>query len=229
MTQPAHITVSSLKRETVGVYLGQLVAVVILVHTAKMLGFEGALSALIGALFVFLPVAILDRRGRPYGRYGLIFKNPLADVPLVLVFMLITWPPIVAAIFLFPELWQLSATDWQLVIPKGYASVALAHFLVVALPEEFFFRGYLLGRLDDIFSTRFKMLGVKVGHGLWLSSLLFALGHFAVDFHPARLMVFFPALAFGYLRLKRQSIAAPILFHGCCNIFMDLFRAGLGL
>ena len=219
----------ALMKEVVAVFAVQFAAVQLLVHAARMFAFEGALSALIGAVFIFLPVLVLDRRGRPYAKYGLAFANPIRELPVVMLFIGVTWPPIVAAIFLFPELWQLQEVSWELNLPQGYAAVAVAHFLVVALPEEFFFRGYLLGRLDGIFSWRFKLLGVEVGHGLWLSSLLFAVGHFAVDFYPSRLLVFFPALAFGYLRLKRNSIVAPVIFHGCCNVFMDLFRAGLGL
>lgn len=229
MNEPQPFSLFSLKKETLLVFLTQFVAVIILVQAARFFHFEGALSALIGAVFIFLPVMVLDRRGRPYARYGLKFHNFLSDLPLVALFILVTWPPIVAAIFLFPGLWQMNAAHWQWSIPEGYASVAVAHFLVVALPEEFFFRGYLLGRLDDIFPKRISLLGVPLGHGLWISALLFAIGHFAVDFQPARLMVFFPALAFGFMRLKRNSIAAPVIFHGCCNIFMDLFRAGFGL
>ncbi|MBN2714602.1 MAG: CPBP family intramembrane metalloprotease [Deltaproteobacteria bacterium] len=220
---------ASLKKETLAVFFGQFVLVLLLVQTARLFGFEGALSALIGAVFIFLPVLVLDKRGKPYARYGLSFTNPLLALPIVLVFIFVTWPPIVAAVLLFPELWQMETPQWQMVIPSGYASVAAAHFLVVALPEEFFFRGYLLGRLDDIFLKRISIFGVQAGHGLWVSSLLFAVGHFAVDFNPSRLLVFFPALAFGYLRLKQKSIVAPVIFHGCCNIFMDLFRAGFGL
>lgn len=220
---------ASLLKETGVVYLVQLVSVIALVQLAAPLGFQGALAALIGAIFVFLPVFVLDRRGKPYQRYGLYFTNIVRELPSVLLFILVSWPPIVVFIFLFPHLWQLDAASWQWLIPNGYFSILAAHFLIVALPEEFFFRGYLLGRLDDIFSKRVSLLGVSVGHGLWIQAVLFAVGHFCVEFNPSRLLVFFPALAFGYLRLKRNNITAPIVFHGCCNVFMDLFRAGFGL
>jgi uncharacterized protein len=229
MSSTPPVSISSLKREVVWTYLIQLALVLVVVQLARWMAFEGALSAIIGAIFIFLPVWVLDRRGRPYRRYGLKLVSPLRDLPVVLAFILATWPPIVLAVLLFPQLWQLPTAAWQFTVPEGYASIAVAHFLVVALPEEFFFRGYLLGRLDDIFPGRRVLLGVEVGHGLWISSLLFAVGHFMVDFQVSRLLVFFPALAFGYLRLKRNSIAASVIFHGCCNVFMDLFRAGLGL
>jgi hypothetical protein len=107
--------------------------------------------------------------------------------------------------------------------------MAISHLIVVALPEEFFYRAYLMGRLDDIFKGRIRLLGVNVGWALLIQAALFALGHFVVDFNPSRLGVFFPALAFGWLRAKRNTIVAPILFHTASNIFMEIFRAGYGL
>ncbi|MBN2341033.1 MAG: CPBP family intramembrane metalloprotease [Deltaproteobacteria bacterium] len=229
MTESTPISVASMKMETAIVVSVQFLLVIALVQAANAMGFEGALSALIGALFIFLPVIVLDRRGKPYERYGMKFQSPLPDFPMIFMLAAITWPPIVAAVFLFPEMWQLQLPNWTLNVPAGYVSTFVAHFLVVALPEEFFFRGYLLGRLDDIFTGRITILGAKIGHGLWISSLVFAVGHFSVDFHASRLLVFFPALAFGYLKIKRNSIIAPIIFHGLCNVFMDIFRSGLGL
>jgi hypothetical protein len=103
------------------------------------------------------------------------------------------------------------------------------NIFIVALPEEFFYRGYILGRLNDIFTSRIHLLGVKVGFGFILQAVLFAMGHYLIDFHPGRLAVFFPALVFGWLRLKRGTIVAPVLFHAASNIFMEIFRAGYGL
>jgi len=99
----------------------------------------------------------------------------------------------------------------------------------VALPEEIFYRGYVLGRLDDIFRGRVRLLGARVGWGLVIQAVLFALGHYLVDLEPQRLAVFFPALAFGWLRLRQGSVVAPVLLHAGANIFMELLRAGYGL
>ena len=107
--------------------------------------------------------------------------------------------------------------------------VALSHVVVVSLPEEFFYRGYLMGRLDEIFEKRVNVLGAKVGWSLLVSSFAFGLGHVLVDFNPARFMVFFSALAFGWLKARTGSIVAPIMFHAASNVFMEIFRAGYGL
>ena len=107
--------------------------------------------------------------------------------------------------------------------------MVVSHLVVVALPEEFFYRGYVMGRLNDIFKKRIKLLGARVGPALLIQASLFAVGHFLVDFMPTRLLVFFPALAFGWLVEKRGSIAPAVLYHAACNVFMGFFRAGFGL
>jgi hypothetical protein len=128
-----------------------------------------------------------------------------------------------------PTVWGIVKTTWHFTWPEGYPGLALSHIVIVALPEEFFYRGYILGRLNDIFTRRISVLGVKVGFGFILQAVLFALGHYLIDFNPGRLAVFFPALVFGWLRLKRGTIVAPVLFHAASNIFMEFFRAGYGL
>jgi hypothetical protein len=104
--------------------------------------------------------------------------------------------------------------------PEGFWEVALAEVLVVAIPEEIFFRGYVQGRLDRIWRSRVRLLGVEVGWSLPAQAVLFGLGHFLVDFNPLRLAVALPALAFGFLRAGAGSVAAPALFHAACNIFV---------
>ncbi|MDD5308453.1 MAG: CPBP family intramembrane metalloprotease [Deltaproteobacteria bacterium] len=140
--------------------------------------------------------------------------------------MAVAFPPIAA---FAPWFWGIAGKAWAFAWPIGYPSVALSQLLVVALPEEIFYRGYLMSRLDDVLPCRARVLGVQVGPGLVIQAVLFALGHFLVDFHPARLGVFFPALAFGWLKAKRGTIGAGVLFHAASNIFMEIFRAGYGL
>jgi len=96
---------------------------------------------------------------------------------------------------------------------------------VVALPEEVFFRGYLLGRLEAVWPSRRSLFGAPVGAALVVSAVLFALGHFLVDFNPQRLAVFFPALVFGWMRARTGSVAAGALFHAACNLLSEVLHA----
>jgi membrane protease YdiL (CAAX protease family) len=98
----------------------------------------------------------------------------------------------------------------------------IIHLGLVALPEEWFFRGYLQGRLDLVFGTPVRLFGVPVGWGLVLSALAFALLHpiLLPGFH--RLLVFFPALLFGWLRARSGNVGASILVHAGSNVLLAI-------
>jgi membrane protease YdiL (CAAX protease family) len=98
--------------------------------------------------------------------------------------------------------------------------------VIIALPEEAFYRGYLQSRLDDAFPSRVRILGAEIGPALIISSVIFALGHFATIREPARLAVFFPSLVFGWLRARTKGIGASVAFHASCNIFSELLGKG---
>jgi membrane protease YdiL (CAAX protease family) len=216
-------------REVALVFGVQLVLIVLLIRLDSVIGLGGNLHVVVGVVFIALPVLVLDRRGRPYQRYGMRFQKLHLDLLWTLCVAAVTFVPIaLVAPHVWEIVWHTQLRPWRFVVPKGFFEVALSHLLVVALPEEVFYRGYLLGRLDDIFPQKITLLGARVGWSLPLQAALFALGHFLVDFNPGRLMVFFSALAFGWLKARRQSLGAPVLFHAASNIFMQLFLAGYG-
>lgn len=98
--------------------------------------------------------------------------------------------------------------------------------VIIALPEEAFYRGYLQSRLDEALPWRIRFLGASVGPALLVTSLVFALGHFATIREPARLAVFFPSLAFGWLRARTGGIGAGVAFHASCNVFSEMLGKG---
>lgn len=105
----------------------------------------------------------------------------------------------------------------------------LGQLVVVALPEEAFFRGYVQTAFDRSFPRRVRIFGAEVGLGLVLSSALFALGHLATVWNPARLAVFFPSLVFGWLRARTGGVGAGVVFHATCNVLSDGLARGAGL
>lgn len=218
----------SLMKEACLVFALQVGLVILVVWLGGALGLAGAVPALAALVFVALPVLVLDRRGRPYARYGFCYDHPLRDVLAALALGAAVFPPIVAGLYFFPHLWGLSSFDFTWRLPVGYPMAVLDTLLVVALPEEVFYRGYLMSRLDDALPQRIRLFGAQVGPALLLQAVAFSLGHFLVDFVPARLLVFFPALAFGWLRARTGSLVGPIALHAASNAFMDIFRAGLG-
>jgi hypothetical protein len=99
------------------------------------------------------------------------------------------------------------------------------HWLLVALPEEFFYRGYLQPRLQRwpwLDRIVFRLAGLQVTRANVLTSMLFGLAHFMVGGNPLRLAVFFPSLLFGALRDRTGTIATPLLFHAFCNILAHI-------
>jgi membrane protease YdiL (CAAX protease family) len=109
-------------------------------------------------------------------------------------------------------------------LPDGFVVLLLSQVLVVAVPEEIFFRGYLMSRFEQRWPSRGRLWGAAVGWPLLLSSLLFAVGHFLVDLAPARLAVFFPALVFAWMRSRSGSVAPGALFHALCNVLSEMLH-----
>ncbi|MDB4983037.1 MAG: Abortive infection protein, partial [Myxococcales bacterium] len=109
-------------------------------------------------------------------------------------------------------------------LPDRFAISALNQLVVVAIPEELFFRGYLLVRLERVWRPTRRLFGAPVGKALLVSSALFALGHLVVIPNPQRLAVFFPALVFGWMRGRTGSIAAGATFHALCNVVADVMH-----
>jgi membrane protease YdiL (CAAX protease family) len=119
--------------------------------------------------------------------------------------------------------WNQPAGDFSLVLPPNIASVAIAQLIVIALPEEAFFRGYLQTSLSDLTNKEVRVLGVELAPGGWLlQAALFAAIHFLVEPHPARLAVFFPALLFGWTRAWRGGIGAALVLHAMSNLYSEI-------
>ena len=111
----------------------------------------------------------------------------------------------------------------------GVAEGALGELVVIALPEEAFYRGYLQTRLDLAWPPGFTLLGARLGPGVLVTSAIFAMGHLATDPNPARLAVFFPSLLFGWLRARRGGVGAAAAFHALCNLFASYLARSYGL
>lgn len=111
----------------------------------------------------------------------------------------------------------------------GLFNLTMTHLLVVALPEEAFFRGYLQTALDDRWKSRLRILGAPLGWSLIVSSALFALGHLATTPYAGRLAVFFPSLLFGFLRTKTGGIGASMVLHAQCNVLSATLGRGFAL
>lgn len=147
----------------------------------------------------------------------------LAELGVAALVCALVFPPFVLGFYL----WHTPLRPFAWLPDQDLPAYALTQVIVVGLPEEALFRGYLQGRLADAWPRRVRLLGAPVSLGAWLlQAALFALLHFVVDYNPARLAVFFPALLFGWVRALRGGIGAAIFVHAACNLLSDLLIRG---
>jgi membrane protease YdiL (CAAX protease family) len=179
---------------------------------------------------------VLRRDAGVIRRYGLSLGGLFEPVPLStsrIVHAIATsvFYAALAALVFFPPFWAGFVAFWHPARsfewpPPPAPDLVLTQVLGIAMPEEMFYRGFAQTALDKGFQRHFRVLGANLGPGLFLSSLIFALGHFATNTHAARLAVFFPSLVFGWLREKSGGIGAPVLFHALCNLYSAYLAEG---
>jgi membrane protease YdiL (CAAX protease family) len=206
------------------------------------------LHGAIAVIFLLAPsyAARLFRRPFDYQSAGLCIEPIGLNLRVLGLALVATWPLFLAGFFLYygllcsgqAPIWAHRITEilspicpswlglggFALRLPAGILLLALSQLLVVALPEEVFFRGYLMSRLEERWPSQRRLWGATVGWPLLISSLLFGLGHFLVDFQPGRLAVMFPALVFGWMRQRTGSLAPAAVFHALCNLFSDVLH-----
>jgi len=116
---------------------------------------------------------------------------------------------------------------FNLQAPDNLLNLVFTQLLIVALPEEWFFRGYVQARFNQALGKEKILFRASIGWGWILSAGLFALAHFFIWLKPESLLVFFPALVFGWLREKTDSLLAPILFHFSANLTFIIFQLSI--
>jgi len=202
------------------------------------------LHAFIAVIFFYAPALAARSGGRrfDYHEAGLRLHPLGLNLKVLGVACLLAFPFFIAGFFVFygyacgaagawlaPYFGRL-CHHWQgltagtLRLPEHFALSAINQLVVVAIPEEIFFRGYLLVRLERVWRPTRRLWGAPVGWALVVSSALFALGHVVVVPNPQRLAVFFPALVFGWMRGRTGSIAAGATFHALCNVVADVMH-----
>ena len=176
--------------------------------------------------------AHITRYGLSFG--GLFDPEPLSLSRIARASSQATLWAVGLALVCLPPFWLGFLWWWRIRVPfhaprlSSLGSDFSGQLLVIALPEEAFYRGYLQSALDEVWTPRLRVLGAELGPGLLLTSALFALGHLCTEFNPARLAVFFPSLAFGYLRARTRGVGAGIVFHALCNLFASYLGQSYG-
>jgi len=173
-----------------------------------------------GLVFLFLPLEYLYRKKEHPANFGITWKGLGQGLFWAGIIMAITFPPYIPA-----YKWWFARGDFDFHLPLTFYKEVVGFFLLVALPEEVFYRGFMQTRLDTIFKGRVSILGAKVGWALVITAAFFAIGHL-VEPRPDKLGTFFPGLVFGWLRARTGSIGGAVFFHAMCNIWAQFLRYG---
>lgn len=221
------------RRQVVAEVLLAFFAVTALVsgcYRLRWVGFiDRNLAVMAAVLFLYVPAMILWRRRLDLEQYGLRLRPLGRGLLLWLVTAAVVFPLFCAGYYLYmrklcPHLpralvYCAPALSPTLRLPPQLFLTVVSQLVVVALPEEFFFRGFVQGRLFEVASRPAAVVA---------TAALFALGHLLVTFEPAALAVFFPGLVFGLLRTYTGSILAGTLFHASCNLLIDILHRSVG-
>lgn len=113
--------------------------------------------------------------------------------------------------------WTFERNYWWII------ATALIQLLLIGIPEELFYRGYLQTKLDRLVGRDVSIFGVACNPwSISICSGLFALAHIATIPQPYRLSVFFPSLLFGWIRRWSGDVITPALFHATCNLLSQV-------
>ncbi len=187
--------------------------------------FEKYASLITAAAWLYLPIFIFSVRREPLDTFSLDRLAPVTSLLWVTLWILITFPPFYLA-------WGRAEAyfhgyHWQFGVPGDIWRVVVFQFLAVSIPEELFFRGYLQGRLNQVFGRPWRLLGTGIGPGLFIAAALFSLCHLFIGASWLRAAVFFPAMLMGWMRERTGSILAPVVFHALSNISFVIAQHGL--
>ncbi len=200
-------------------------------------------SALVAVLFLYVPVLVAWRRKEDLVDYAFHAHPVKQGLITAIAAMAVIFPVFALGYFAFYEV-ACGSDLLAHLVPRNmcsrYGGLAGLHapaltpkllefcavqLVVVALPEELFFRGFLLGLLERRWPPTRRILGGGVGLALVISAAAFALIHLPKDGDPRALATFFPGLLFGWMRSATGSILASTLTHAGSNIlirFLDL-------
>ncbi len=172
-------------------------------------------------LFILAPILIVilfeKRNLRSLGfRWGPKRINVLLGYAILgfLSQLLILWTSVSLRKALFLEGISLS-------FPDDMLEEFIGQLFFVGVPEEIYYRGYLMTRLGD-------WLGERTGW--YLSALIFGIAHIWSRFNsygmayagPALIIglsTFIGALIFGYMLMRTKSLYPPIVAHIATNMF----------
>jgi uncharacterized protein len=208
-----------------------LIRGVVFIQTS--LGWPDWILAAVPLLFIYAPVLLCRIRGADSWSYRLSIP-PFRDVRawgaalrIALIVTVVTWVPFLIGYHVYQTTLFDAApgSGW----PDAIPTLIAYQLFFVAIPEEFFYRGYFQTRLNEMMPRRWMIFGTPIGWGAVIASLFFAFGHSIVDLQWWHFATFFPGLAFAWLRERTGGVVAGAFFHAICNVGVVLLDTQYGL
>ena len=173
-------------------------------------------------LWFLVPFVVITLTRRPYPTYGLSWRNP-GRLEFHVSMLFGVFLPYALAHYVVAHWWLGAAFHPRL--PPAFLQSAIDQVVLIALPEEFFFRGYLQVQCDAVWERPYRLLGAQCGPGLIVAAALFAVCHLTLGL--GGLTRFFPGLWYGWLRARTDTIAVPVAYHAASNLLMQFMLVSL--
>jgi membrane protease YdiL (CAAX protease family) len=199
-------------------------ATVLILHapTARVQHNSGLLIA---SIWLYLPLLAAWVKKIDFADLGLGRPPVGLSLTLVGLWVLISYPPFYL-VWIWAQVHYLGRA-FQLGSPPALSNLILVQALAIALPEEFYFRGYLQSRLNLVCGRPWRLWSAQIGPGLFVTALVFMLCHLLVSASWLRVAILFPALLFGWMRERTNSLLAPVLFHALSNLTFIVVQSWL--
>jgi len=226
--------------ELIALWLGVLLLIRLLVFLYNVVGVHEVVLGLVPLLFIYGPVVLCNQRKADSYAYRLYVPgfsdirswSEVFKLALLLNFGVWVWfIPLYWLYYTFgmPFFWGIEAKSFVGTVPKELLLTVLYQIFYVALPEEFFYRGYFQTRLNELYPRKWNIWGAQLGMGSVYANLFFAFGHSVVQFQWWHFATFFPGMLFAWARERSNGVASGAMFHACCNIGIIVLDTAFGL
>lgn len=200
-----------------------LLVLLLLFQTHPLSPRAGRAGEIVIPLFCLLvPWSILTIRRESFPEFGLHLEDFWRSLGTGLLASLVLLTPYFVAFYIWSGSPDVHFPGWHGSI--RWLKFCLFQVFYIALPEEFFFRGYLQTRLNQVLGRPYVLLGARIGGGLFVATAVFMLLHLVYAVNLWTLGILVPALIFGWLREKTGSITASTVFHALSNILLFTFQ-----
>ncbi|MCL4479251.1 MAG: CPBP family glutamic-type intramembrane protease [Deltaproteobacteria bacterium] len=201
------------------VYVVSMAVIAVARYTHALDQYLGTIAAV---LFLYIPVMILFIKKKSPELYGLGKKGMLSGMIKAIAMVIIIFPLYSTGFYFYMKWFYHLAMTLSFIHTLSILRFAFYDLLMVAIPEEVFYRGYLQSELKRCDRKKFHFAGIEIGVSFVIVNILFALGHLIVIQDIARLAVFFPGLVFSWLKEKDYNISGSVTFHWLSNVLSFL-------